>query len=186
MVQCSLCKNQFDDEAVIKAGEYRVCADCKPLFLQRLREGVNLAGEMNYGGFWIRFVASFVDSLIVVAGGYVLGLLVRLVFGPTSDLIGKPFGIALILLSLLIYWALPIAYATYLVGRFGATLGQMVFGLKVVRSTGEKLSYGRAFGRFLARGVSGIILGIGYIMAGFDSQKRALHDRICDTRVIRT
>jgi uncharacterized RDD family membrane protein YckC len=32
--------------------------------------------------------------------------------------------------------------------------------------------------------VSGIILLIGYIMAGFDEEKRALHDRVCDTRVI--
>jgi uncharacterized RDD family membrane protein YckC len=27
-------------------------------------------------------------------------------------------------------------------------------------------------------------MGIGYIIAGFDEQKRALHDRICETRVI--
>jgi uncharacterized RDD family membrane protein YckC len=62
----------------------------------------------------------------------------------------------------------------------------MVCGLKVVRSGGEKVSYGRAFGRYWATFVSGMILAIGYIMAAFDSQKRALHDRICDTRVIRT
>ena len=30
-----------------------------------------------------------------------------------------------------------------------------------------------------------MILMIGYIMAGFDSEKRALHDMICDTRVIK-
>jgi uncharacterized RDD family membrane protein YckC len=34
--------------------------------------------------------------------------------------------------------------------------------------------------------LSAMILYIGYIMAGFDSQKRALHDMICDTRVIQT
>jgi uncharacterized RDD family membrane protein YckC len=34
--------------------------------------------------------------------------------------------------------------------------------------------------------LSAIILMIGYIMAGFDEQKRALHDILCDTRVIRT
>ena len=32
--------------------------------------------------------------------------------------------------------------------------------------------------------VSGIILLIGYIMVGFDNEKRALHDRVCGTRVI--
>jgi uncharacterized RDD family membrane protein YckC len=44
---------------------------------------------------------------------------------------------------------------------------------------------GRAVGRYFAKIVSGIILMIGYIMAGFDSEKRALHDMMCDTRVIK-
>ena len=46
MVQCSLCKREFEEDAVIKARRYpRVCAECKPLFFQRLREGLNLTGE---------------------------------------------------------------------------------------------------------------------------------------------
>ena len=172
MVQCSLCKNEFDDEAVIKAGEYRVCADCKPLFLQRLREGVNLSGEMRYGGFWIRFVAKLVDGLLLTV---VSGMLMFVAgFGRTF----LPLRLAGLFIG--------IAYETFFIGNFGATLGKMVFGLKVVRSTGEKVSYGRAFGRYWAYFVSGIIFSIGYIMAAFDSQKRALHDRICDTRVIRS
>jgi uncharacterized RDD family membrane protein YckC len=39
-------------------------------------------------------------------------------------------------------------------------------------------------GRYFAQWISAIILAIGYIMAAFDDQKRALHDRICETRVI--
>jgi len=31
-----------------------------------------------------------------------------------------------------------------------------------------------------------LIFGSGFIMAGFDDQKRTLHDRICDTRVIKS
>jgi len=179
MVQCSLCKNQFDDEAVIKAGEYRVCADCKPLFLQRLREGVNLTGEMRYGGFWIRFVAAILDGIIMAV--------VRWMIQFAGSIGGfSRMGIILQLSLAVIGVPLGIAYETYFVGRYGATLGKMAFGLKVVRSDGEKVSYGKAFVRCWARGVSAIILGIGYIMAGFDSQKRALHDRMCDTRVIRT
>ncbi len=67
MVQCSLCKREFEEDAVIKAGDYRVCAECKPLFFQRLREGLNLTGEMTYGGFWIRFVARMVDGILLLA-----------------------------------------------------------------------------------------------------------------------
>jgi uncharacterized RDD family membrane protein YckC len=60
----------------------------------------------------------------------------------------------------------------------------MAVGLKVVRTDGSGLGWGIAVGRFFMYIVSGIILLIGYIMAGFDEEKRALHDRVCDTRVI--
>ena len=172
MVQCSLCKREFDEEAVIKAGDYRVCAECKPLFFQRLREGLNLTGEMTYGGFWIRFAARMVDGILFLA---VTVLLVA----------AGGFGMGGILLRLVVY-PIAIAYETYFVGHYGATLGKMACGLKVVRSEGQTVSYGRAFGRYWASLLSSMIFLIGYIMAAFDSEKRALHDRICDTRVIRT
>jgi uncharacterized RDD family membrane protein YckC len=39
-------------------------------------------------------------------------------------------------------------------------------------------------GRYFSEMLSGMIMMIGYIMAGFDDEKRALHDRICNTRVV--
>jgi uncharacterized RDD family membrane protein YckC len=62
----------------------------------------------------------------------------------------------------------------------------MALGLKVVRADGTALTTGRIIGRHFAEWLSSLILAIGYIMAAFDDQKRALHDRICDTRVIRS
>jgi len=56
--------------------------------------------------------------------------------------------------------------------------------LKVVMEDGGPVSYGRATGRFFAEILSGMVCYIGYIIAGFDSQKRSLHDHICSTRVI--
>jgi uncharacterized RDD family membrane protein YckC len=53
-----------------------------------------------------------------------------------------------------------------------------------VTATGGKVSYPRALGRFFAKILSSLICLIGFIIAGFDSEKRALHDRICDTRVV--
>ena len=88
----------------------------------------------------------------------------------------------LILVNFL-YLVLSIAYTTYFLGEYSATPGKMACGLKVVRPDGEKISYGRAFGRFFAEFLSSIISGIGYLMVAFDGEKRALHDRICDTRV---
>ena len=61
----------------------------------------------------------------------------------------------------------------------------MALGLKVIRSDGARITYGRAVGRFFAENLSGLILCIGYIMVAFDGEKRALHDHICDTRVVK-
>ena len=61
----------------------------------------------------------------------------------------------------------------------------MVLGLKVVRPDGGPVSLGRAIGRYFAKILSAIILLIGFIMAGFDREKRGLHDILVDTRVIK-
>ena len=61
----------------------------------------------------------------------------------------------------------------------------MALGMKVVRPDGSRVDLGRAAGRYFAKLLSMIVLFIGYIMVGFDSEKRGLHDMICDTRVVR-
>jgi uncharacterized RDD family membrane protein YckC len=61
----------------------------------------------------------------------------------------------------------------------------MACRLKVVTPEGNPISYGRALGRALASILSGMICAIGYIMAAFDEEKRSLHDRICNTRVVK-
>jgi len=73
-----------------------------------------------------------------------------------------------------------------------ATLGKMACGLKVIRSDGRTLGWGVCFGRFFMWNVvtSGIpyinivLMLVSSIMLGVDDEKRALHDRVCDTRVI--
>lgn len=81
--------------------------------------------------------------------------------------------------------AIAATYTTWFLGRYGATLGKMACKIKVVTADGERVSYARACGRHFAEFISSLILFIGYIMAAFDNQKRTLHDRICNTRVVR-
>jgi len=66
-----------------------------------------------------------------------------------------------------------------------ATLGKMALGLKVTDVEGRRISFARATGRHFAKYISGMILLIGYIMAGFTARKQALHDMIAGTLVIR-
>jgi len=56
----------------------------------------------------------------------------------------------------------------------------------VVRSDGSALSTGRIIGRYFSEMLSSMILCIGYLMVAFDEERRGLHDRICDTRVIKS
>ena len=88
--------------------------------------------------------------------------------------------------SMLLNVIVGCSYETFFIARLGATPGKMALGLKVVRPDGGPITVGRAAGRYFAKMISGMILMIGYIIAGFDSQKRALHDMICDTRVIKS
>jgi uncharacterized RDD family membrane protein YckC len=60
----------------------------------------------------------------------------------------------------------------------------MALGIKVTDMTGNKLSFGRATGRYFAKIISGLIMGIGYFMAGFTQQKQALHDIIASCLVV--
>jgi uncharacterized RDD family membrane protein YckC len=77
-----------------------------------------------------------------------------------------------------------VAYKVFFLGKYGATPGKMACKLKVVTNGGEKISYARATGRAFSEILSGMICYIGYIMVAFDDEKRALHDHICNTRVI--
>jgi uncharacterized RDD family membrane protein YckC len=166
----------YSKEELIQFGDALVCAKCKPLFVQSLREGVAVSGEMVYAGFWIRVGAKFIDGIILSVVGLALGFAGSLI---SNNVIARS------VLQNILSFVLGIGYTTYFLGAHGATPGKMACGLRVVRSDGERISYARGCGRFFAEFVSSFILGIGYLMVAFDQEKRALHDRICDTRVVK-
>jgi uncharacterized RDD family membrane protein YckC len=173
---CSQCGRLFPaDDMVSYEGSY-ICAECKPLFFQKIKEGASVPGQREYAGFWIRFGAKFVDGIILNIINQMLGLIIRLA---VKDV--QVAAIATAVLGL----GVQAAYVIYFIGKNGATPGKMACKLEVIRADGSPMTYGRATGRFFAEFLSGLTIGIGYIMAAFDEEKRALHDRICDTRVVR-
>lgn len=141
------------------------------------------AGTLPYAGFWIRVVAKLVDSAILWAAGLALTFAVApLLYGrgpdaPSPFLDERPP-------VLLLQFAVAAAYYTAFVGRYGATPGKMAAGLKIVTPAGGPVTYGTALCRYFAEILSGVLLGIGYLMVAFDIEKRGLHDRICRTRVV--
>ena len=81
---------------------------------------------------------------------------------------------------------LSISYAVFFTGYCGQTPGKMALRIKVIRTDGSPVSYGRAVLReVLGKFISSILLGIGYLMVAFDNRKQGLHDKIADTYVIK-
>lgn len=137
-----------------------------------------------YGGFWLRFVAYLIDVVILNIVVFIISFVVGLALGigavGMGEGTGRDVGSAIGLVLSWLYFALQES------SEAGATLGKRAVGLRVLRGDGMRLSFGRATGRFFAKFLSGLILLIGFIMAGFTERKRALHDMIADTVVIKT
>ena len=177
---CSTCGQFRPVEDLVMIAGQRVCASCKPLELQKLQQGDSVA-RLNYAGFWIRVAAYFMDAIVLMPLSLLINifLIPKLLSTPPDQTMG------LQVIFQFVGFLLNAGYKIFFNGRFGATPGKMIAGLKIVREDGSPIGYGLAALRMLAEIVSALTLGIGYIMIAFDSQKRALHDRICNTRVIR-
>ena len=179
-VACVECHKPFPTTEMVQYEGAWVCPTCKPIFFQRVREGVTVRQEMQYAGFWYRVLAKIVDAIIL----QVVNVPLRLMLGTAST--DTETQLRLLFLTMGISMVFSAAYGIFFMGKFGATPGKMALRLRIVMSNGAKISWGRAVGRYFAEMLSSLTLGIGYIIAAFDDEKRALHDHICDTRVIRT
>lgn len=181
---CSECGQAFAEDDMIRFSDVWVCAGCKPIIVQKIKEGVTVSGVMTYAGFWLRLGAWFIDYII-------LGIASAIIYLPMTFMGVFSFDrpavfVTFQLITTILNFIIPAAYESWFVGKYAATPGKMACKIKVVMADGGQVSFARAIGRHFAKYISGLILGIGYIMAGFDDQKRALHDRICDTRVIKS
>lgn len=135
--------------------------------------------------FWMRAVATLVDAAIVFGLQLFLGGLLAL--AGTVTVVGSDGGAGETAFIVHFFsYLISFIYYIFFIGYCGQTPGKMVLRIKVVRQDGSPISYGRAaFREVPAKFLSGIIFGIGYLMVIFDDQKRALHDRMSDTYVIK-
>src|SRR5262249_50693279 len=150
-----------------------ICGNCKARYAQMLREGVGpraVAGVV-FGGFWIRLLAVIIDGIItgVVNWAIQFAVLGRSLAGAQIAPGANPEGVFAMMGTMGILWLIGVAisatYESLFIAKLGATPGKMALSLKVVRADGSPVGLGRAIGRHFAKYLSGIILGIGYIMA---------------------
>ncbi len=191
MLTCQQCGKPVHPSQALNYQGTIVCPDCKQQFLHDLyeRHGTNNS-YVDYpaASFWQRLGAYIIDSIIMTIASqtvsFLLGLTIGIASGAmgagdeTASLLGMLFGGTS---SLLIF----LLYETFFICTYAATPGKMLLGLKVLHN-GENLSVGRAIGRAFGKKLSGIICYIGYLMAAFSEDTKALHDSLCDTVVVST
>ncbi len=144
------------------------------------------AGAADYAGFWVRLAAYAIDSVIVFAGL----LFVRLSLAVFSSLLSGTWMLENILfhytLKDLLLYGCQVLYFILCTYLTGTTPGKRLMNLRVVSACPDEplklwdVIYRETIGRFLCS----FFLGLGYIIAGLDREKRGLHDILCDTRVI--
>ena len=235
-------------------GEALIGPEQKESFLQIMMEGatVEIADATHRGadyvGFWWRTLSSLLDymikmipAMICMVPYYVVtftsGVSAGAGVGGGDDFQSLTGFTAMMMIAygfgLLGVLAVSIFYDTWMVGKYQATAGKMIIGAKVVNPDGSRLTYKRAFIRWLAKkplnylivwipsaiGFGLVVAVIGaasknsgdnaagfvfamitglfiyfallalcsgvYWMAAFDPEKRAFHDRIASTRVVK-
>lgn len=142
---------------------------------------------LHYAGFWNRFAALIIDVLILLIPQALFGYLIGTSFvnrmastDPVQNYIG--FDIMSRGIGLGIAW---LYFALLESSKYQATIGKMALGLVVTDLSGNPTSFGRASGRFFGKLLSSIIMGIGYLLAGFTARKQALHDILAHCLVLK-
>ena len=127
--------------------------------------------------FGIRLLAGLIDSTVIISVAFILVAFILRGFLPESYS-GSPFWGG-------VFW-LHTIYSALFVSLWAATIGKLILRLRVSRTDGSKVGFGRALARSLCYFLSSYFtLGIGFLMIAFRQDNRGLHDLICDTMVIK-
>ena len=148
----------------------------------------------SYAGFWRRFAAYLIDQFIIAWvlnefwGNYFNNA--RVYFrlyeeSFTGDIYRDMETFATIGMWVLLIPFISMYYAGMESSPLRATVGKLAVGIYVTDLQGQRVSFGRAAGRFFGKILSGMLLGIGYLMAAFTERKQALHDSMSECLVLR-
>jgi uncharacterized RDD family membrane protein YckC len=154
--------------------------------------------RVEYGGFWLRFLAYLIDSAVIVLGVCVLAIPLFFLTGlgaflseihPEEDWNESRVWVLIAVFFLFVTASLVITWLYHALmesSEWQATVGKKALGLVVTDMAGRRMSFWRATGRHFAKIVTNMVpLFIGYIMAGFTVQKQALHDMIAGCLTLR-
>jgi uncharacterized RDD family membrane protein YckC len=193
-VYCSKCGALMADGAMFcsACGQAFSTAITRPIYPQ----AATVRG-VEYGGFWLRFLAYLIDGAVIMIGVCVVAIPLFFLTGlgaflsdihPEEDWNenGVWFLVAVFLLfgaaSLVVTW---LYHALMESSEWQATVGKKALGLVVTDTEGRRVSFWRATGRHFGKIVTNMVPAfIGYIMAGFTEKKQALHDMIAGCLIL--
>lgn len=140
---------------------------------------------MIYAGFFVRLCAYAVDMLVVWFGLLFIRIPVGILsMSAPGNFITRDF-VFKYSISDIVLWVLTVVYFVAMTYNTGSTLGKKLFRLEVISTDGGDLKlleviYRESIGRYL----SAVVLWVGYLIIGVDSEKRGFHDMLADTRVV--
>lgn len=143
--------------------------------------------SVKKGGFWIRYAAWLIDTIVLNIIGFILLRIGSLALDlGSSDFQNLEIEeMAVIMIPYFLFMIIVhSAYFTYFHASTGKTPGKMICKLKVVCLNGEPVGYSRAFLRWIGYLVSSILY-LGFLWVAFDRRKQGWHDKIAGTYVVR-
>jgi uncharacterized RDD family membrane protein YckC len=139
-----------------------------------------------YAGFWLRFVAAVIDALVLCMPFFFVTFVIIVISKLAASANESSAGAVVILLwPIVTVVAASFYFAVLESSPWQATIGKRALGLYVCDSERSRLTVNRAAGRMLAKYLSGLTIGVGFVICGFTKKKQALHDMIAGCLVLR-
>ncbi|MBP1947484.1 RDD family protein [Virgibacillus litoralis] len=135
-------------------------------------------------GFWIRFLANIIDGILIYIIGAIIAILINdeRFFSSPGNEANTWYSSPSEDISNLIYVVVFIIIFT--ASKYKGSPGKLACRIQVLNVEMTQISMLKSIGRFFAYFLSALPLGIGFLMAGWNEEKKGLHDIICSTRVV--
>lgn len=183
--RCTSCKspNASNARFCTNCGATMIKADSSPYDSPTSTGGGAMVAEYAFAGFWKRFIAYIIDSILFTT---MFAVLVFVLGGSiaTFDTNSPESMIGAMGIYLFYYPAWWLYFAFMESSSAQATFGKKAMGIKVTDRNGHALSFGHATGRHCSAFITQLTFTIGYLMAAFTARKQALHDMVAGTLVV--